>query len=880
MNIDAARFRRAEVLFHAARALPTERREAFMRAECGDDTELHDQVAVLLAAADAQGPGPATNLLERAGSESIAADAHAQNGRVIGAWRLLRPLGTGGMGSVFLVERSDGAFRTHAALKMLNPWLRGSSSLERRFTLERQILSDLKHPSIAALLDGGVTDDGVPYLVMQYVEGVSITDFARIHNLDIERRLQLLLPVCRAVQHAHQNLVIHRDLKPGNILVTSEGDPKLLDFGIAKLLLSVDVRDAGANDAQTRLLTPQYASPEQLQNRAVTTASDVYSLGVILHELLTGMRPVHESADASAPPTRPSSAMLRAASSDIELPDAESRARWSQRLRGDLDTLVLKALASEPERRYATAAQLGDDIERYLQNKPLLARPDSLRYRAAKFVRRHRAAVALGAAALILIVGAAILLAVLAVRLRDERDRAEREAHTAQRVSGFLESLFDGANPNQTQGAAPTLRDVLDRGARDVGEKLKDDPVVQARLFVLIADAYRQLEELAKGIAVAEKAVALRRTRAILEPSALAESLDSLGELRRRNAEYVEAEKLHREALALRRALLPADPMMVGRSLNNLALTLSEAGRAEESLPLYEESLALRRRALGDDAAPVLTTLVNIGLLRGANGDLAGAQAAFSEVYEKRRKAFGENHVATANVMTHLGHTLTSLGKADESEALLRRSLAVRRELIGPRSPAVSISLYELARALQYRGDLDQAEALLREAHAIDLEVFGPDHAETAPAAGLLGDVLLAKGDAVAAETMLADALRICRLRLRADHPRLAAAQSHLADALVTMRRYDEAETAYNNALTIQRKKLRAGNSEIAHTLLGLADVAQHRSDFAAAWGFIDEASPILADSVADVEPLRRRLAALRASLPALDGKRTASPRP
>jgi len=684
----------------------------------------------------------------------------------------------------------------------------------------------------------------------------------------------LLLPVCRAVQHAHQNLVIHRDLKPGNILVTPNGDPKLLDFGIAKLLLSVDARDAAANDAQTRLLTPQYASPEQLQNRAVTTASDVYSLGVILHELLAGMRPVRESADASAPPAKPSGAMLRVASSDIEFADALSRARWSQRLRGDLDTLVLKALAGEPARRYATAAQLGDDIERYLHNKPLLARPDSLRYRVSKFARRHRVGVALGAAALSIIVGAAIMLAVLAVRLRDERDRsnaaqarAEQEARTAKRVSGFLESLFDGANPNQTQGSAPTLRDVLDRGARDVGEQLKDDPVVQARLFVLIADAYRQLDELTKGIAVAEQAVTLRRTRATLDPSALAESLDSLGELRRQNAEYEEAEKLHREALGLRRALVPADPMMVGRSLNNLALTLSEAGRAEESLPLYEESLALRRRALGDDAAPVLTTLVNIGLLRGANGDLAGAEAAFREVYQKRRKTLGENHVATANVMTRLGHTLASLGRSDESEALLRRALAVRRELIGPRSPAVSISLYELALTLQYRGDLDQAEALLREAHAIDLEVFGPDHAETAPAAGLLGDVLLAKGDATAAETMLADALRICRLRLRADHPRLATAQSHLGDSLVAKRRYDEAATLYNNALTIQRKKLRSGDVEIARTLLGLADIAQHRNDFAAAWGFVEEASPIIANSPADVEALRRRLKALRASL-------------
>ncbi len=888
--MDAARFHRVEALFHGVRELPAERRDFFLRAECGDDAQLRAEVERFLAAESSEHSGPATDLLGRAAEQTLADEAASHVGRVIGVWRLVRPLGSGGMGSVFLAERNDGAYRTRVALKMLNPWLRGSA-FEQRFALERQILSDLRHASIAALLDGGVTDDGVPYLVMEYVEGEAITQFAQIHNLDIDQRLRLLLPVCRAVQHAHQNLVIHRDLKPGNILVAADGNPKLLDFGIAKLLQSADAPDAKTVAEQTRLSTPEYASPEQMGEAAVTTASDVYSLGVILYELLTGQRPPRGNAESVLTPARPSSAIVRAQAARparTEFGDAPLRKRWSRQLRGDLDTLVLKALAYEPARRYSTPQQLSEDIERYLRHQPLRARPDSLRYRVGKFLRRHRLGVALGAAALCVIVAAAVSLALLAVNLRVERDRssaaqarAEQEARVAQRVSGFLERLFDGANPNQTQGSAPTLRDVLDRGARDVGEQLKDEPVVQAQLLVLMADAYRQLGEYGKGIAAAERAVELRRARDPVNPAELAESLDSLGELRRSNGDYGTAERLHREALELRRKLVPPDPMMVGRSMNNLALTLSEAGRTEEALPLYEESLALRRRALGDSAAPVLSTLVNIGLLRRALGDYAASEAAFREVYERRKRTLGEEHPATANVMTHLGHALLSRGHVDDAEPLLRRALQVRRKLIGERSPEVSIGLYELARALRYRGDLVQAEALLREAHSIDLEVFGPDNSESEQAIALLGDVLLDKGELIEAERMLRESLRLCRLRLSPDHPRLAAAESHLADALAAQRRYDAAEGLYRDALTIQRTKLRPGNGEIARTLLGLAQLARQRGDVTGARRLAAESAAGFASAPAEYDMQRKRLAALRTALapPASTNQIVSAPR-
>ncbi|HEX6833856.1 MAG TPA: serine/threonine-protein kinase, partial [Rudaea sp.] len=855
MTIDAERFRRIEALFHAASALPTVQRAPFLEAECGDDAALRSQLGDLLDGIELKDAGPATELLARASADAVRAPAQRQSGRTIGPWRLVRPLGAGGMGSVFLAERVDGAYRTQVALKMLNPWLRGSA-FEQRFARERQILSDLQHPSIAALLDGGVTDDGVPYLVMEFVRGEPITDFAKRHTLDIAQRLRLLLPVCRAVQHAHQNLIVHRDLKPGNILVTDEGMPKLLDFGIAKLL-ALDEK-AQETAAQTRLLTPEYASPEQLQGRVVTTASDVYSLGVVLHELLVGERPIARADGAEI--TRPSSRALHAAS-DPGAARLRERRRRSHRLRGDLDTLLLRALAADPDRRYATAAELGDDIERYLRNEPLRARPDTLGYRARKFVRRHRLGVALGSLAVVLIVGAAIVLAVLALRLREERDRsgtervrAEQQAHIAQRVSGFLEHLFDGANPNQTQGAAPTLRDVLDRGARDVDAQLEDDPVVQARLLVLMADAYRQLGDYGKGIRLAEHAVALRRTRAAADAMELAESIDSLGELRRSNADYADAERLHREALSLRREAVPADPVMIGRSLNNLALTLSQSGHVNDAIPLYEESLALRRAALGDDAAPVLATLVNIGLLRRSLGDYSGAEAAFREVYERRLRLLGEHHVATANAMTHLGHALLSRGAYEQGEDLLRRALQTRRELLGPRSHDVSMGLVELARARRFRGNLAEAESLLRDANAINLELFGADHAETEPAMTALAEVLLEKGDQQGAEKLLKESVRICSANLGPDHPRTAAAQSRLGEALLARGAIADAEPVLRAALAVQRRTLRGDDGQTAYTVFELARIERVRGHRDAADSLLEEASTILAAAPRDYD--------------------------
>ena len=509
--MDARRWERLQVLFEAAQGMPSDTAEAYLRESCTDDPGLAAEVRDLLAALGRT--SEMTNAVQRAAHEAGAVPGADPTGRQFGAWRIVGALGHGGMGTVYRAERVDGAYEAQGALKLLNPWLLDAGYIQR-FVQERQILANLKHAGIAQLLDGGIGEGGVPYLVMELVEGEQILEYANAAELELPLRLALFRKVCAAVQHAHQNLVVHRDIKPGNILVTREGEPKLLDFGIAKVL------GAGARAetrAATRLLTPDYASPEQLRGEGVTTASDVYSLGVVLYELLSGRRPPSREGKPTDPSVpRPSTQVAKALAEGSAHMHAGRARAWLKRLRGDLDTVVLKALAFEPERRYATARELADDIGRVLESRPVLARPDAWSYRARLFVQRNLVAVAFGAALVLFLVIGSIALLQLSLRLADERDRAEREARTASEVSAFTLGLFRGANPQSARGSLPTLRDLLDRGAERIGTELAEHPLVQAKMLRDIGDAYRQISQADEGRKLLTRRETSRDTRLAL----------------------------------------------------------------------------------------------------------------------------------------------------------------------------------------------------------------------------------------------------------------------------------------------------------------------------------------------------------------------------
>ncbi|MGA7415587.1 MAG: serine/threonine-protein kinase, partial [Bryobacteraceae bacterium] len=479
----AARWARLDELFYAASEMDAPERAAFIANSCGDDGVLRAELEALLRASEYTHGFLQKPLNEAARSVVEGTD---QTGQLIGRYRVIRELGEGGMGRVYLAVRADEQYQQRVAIKIMHGGLVPSNTMLLRFRTERQILANLQHPNIARLLDGGVTEAGLPYLVMEYVDGIPINKYCE--GRSIEERLRLFRTVCNAVEYAHANLVVHRDIKPLNILVTADGTPKLLDFGIAKLL---DPNFTGAPAGQRtyatdRLMTPEYASPEQILGEPVTTATDVYALGTLLYELLAGAQPF--GAQKLSPlafaryitevdPEPPSAAAAR----NVQIPVTDAR-----RMRGDLDNVVRTAMRKEPARRYASVAQFAADIEAYVEGYPLLASADSWRYRASKFLGRHKRGVAVTAGVVALLIGSTIEMAVLA-------QRARREQAIAQQETQFLASVFSASTPEESQGTTITARDLLDRGAKRIDRELAGQPEVQASMLESIATAYRSI---------------------------------------------------------------------------------------------------------------------------------------------------------------------------------------------------------------------------------------------------------------------------------------------------------------------------------------------------------------------------------------------------
>jgi serine/threonine-protein kinase len=520
-----------ERLFNEALGHDPATRTRWLAAACPDEA-LRAEVERLLAA--------------EAGAEDRLRDVLAgavppapiEKATRIGPYRLIHELGRGGMGSVWLAERADAEYVDRVAIKLIRADA-ASPGLIRRFLSERQILANLKHPNIARLLDGGTTDDGRPYLVMEYIEGDPIDVYCDRHRLSVADRIALVRQVAGALQFAHTNLVVHRDIKPSNILVTSDGAPRLLDFGIAKILdpatMPHRVAETGTGH---RLMTPAYASPEQVRGDAVTTAADVYSIAVVLYELLTGRLPYRtESAQPhdlarlilEVQPEQPSTAV--AADAPVERNTTLQRLR--RQLEGDLDNILLVALRKEPERRYASIEQFAADLGRHLDGHPVVARPDTWPYRAGKFVKRNRGAVAAGMSTFLTLAFFALSVAIQANRIRRERDIANREREKAESVTAFLVDVFDAADPNNARGTEVTAREILAEGGRKAKTELADQPEVQAAAMETIGNVYRALGEYDSAAPFLQ--AAHDRRLAALGPNSLdyATSLTELGLLAR-----------------------------------------------------------------------------------------------------------------------------------------------------------------------------------------------------------------------------------------------------------------------------------------------------------------------------------------------------------
>ncbi len=757
--------------------LPPSERGALIASVRAIDPALADELRGLLADHDEiSRDGFLDNAIAVQPEVSLA-------GHRIGAYTLQSPIGRGGMGTVWLAERSDGRFVGNVAIKLLNLGLVGRDA-EARFKREGSILARLRHSHIAHLIDAGVSTMNQPYLVLEHVDGEHIDEYCDHHALGLEARIRLFLDVLDAVCHAHANLIVHRDIKPSNVLVRVDGEVKLLDFGIAKLIDASADSVIPATAEGGGALTPEYAAPEQMIGGLITTATDVYALGVLLYVLLGGPRPT-AARGASA-------GDLIKSIVETELPRLSDVAPNGKALRGDLDNIVAKAVKKAAAERYSSVSGFAGDLRRYLRHEPVSARPDTLMYRTAKFVRRHARGLA-GAAGVALVM--ASLVAFYTTRLGSERDRARLEAEKSAKVSELLTSLLIGADPYATHDREPTVRNILDAGADRVEKELRDQPALKAEILTVIGRVYERLGLFDKAAPLLEQAVTIGRARSE-ETAQLAQSLNDLGVLRRERGDLPAGTSLLEESLAMRRKLL-------GRENKDVAVTLVELGRAYEDRGIYDRAEALFREALdiretifGDAHRETSTSKSALALLLRDRGDLAAAEPLFRQSLETSRKVLSEDHPNVSSGLNNLGLVLLDKGDYAGAEPLFRESLAIKRKRLGDNHPSLGPTLNNLAGSLRGQGKLPEARALFEEALAVTRRSLGDSHQSIAGFEVSLARVQIAQGEPAAAEKLLRDALKRQEQTLVQDKAdwRLAVTRSMLGASLMEQGQYRAAE--------------------------------------------------------------------------------------
>ena len=822
-------------LFEAALAQPAAARADWLARNCEDPGTR--STILRMIAADDDGAAervldtPVELLFERVGD---GATERPPVGARIGPYTLEQVLGEGGSSIVFRATREQAGVRQSVALKLLR---RGLFTPEehRRFRAERHALAQLRHPGIAQLIEGGVTDAGVPYIALELVDGEPITEHVRRHALDLRRRLALFVQVCRAVEAAHRALIVHRDLKPSNVLVTHEGNVKLLDFGIAKLL-EPDA-DAHATHTLQRAMTPAYAAPAQFHDGPITTATDVYALGVLLSELMTGRRRGHGD-------TRTPSSQVDPDTGPGVLPAPPAKTR--RQLRGDLDNIVLKATAEEPERRYASAGAFAEDILRHLDARPVHAHPPSAWYRTRKFVARHQGGV-VTTAAFVLAVFAALGVALWQAGVAREQARLARaHAQRAEVVRDLLVDLFDAQIPARPRGEMPGTAELLELGTERALNDLAATPAVQGELLVALGRVYDHLSLPDQGERVLDAAVAAARRVDPLDRALLAAALSERGELDVSRNRYPEALAFLEQAITLQREVVP-DSLALALSLDRQSHARSQIGEHTAAIAGYREALALRERLLPADDAEILNSydsLTNAHLRAGlAREALPLSQRAVAGA----RAKFGENHVKTAHYLKNLATTQGALRNFAEAARLTAEAVAIERTLYPARSPDLvnglnnlgvmnltlgrlatarevlaegrdinqhagrdvsigqSFVLGNLARAEQALGDPVQAAVLLERAIAIAIEVVGAAHARTRSLIVQRDDLALDAPDADAAaiearmREVLAHADELGQFRARTE----VEARRALGRALAALGRDDEAEVELSAAVAL-----------------------------------------------------------------------------
>ena len=756
--------------------------------------------------------GAAEELAEGAGTN--------WRGRTLGNYLVEDRIAAGGMGVVFRARRSDAQFERVVALKVLNSPL-ASDDARRRFRVERQILATFNHPHIAQLLDGGTTEEGLPYLIMEYIEGLPIDAYCEQQQLSISARLRLFVQVCAAVQVAHQHLIVHRDIKASNILVTVDGVPKLLDFGIAKLLDGADGKPtANLTMADARLLTPRNASPEQIRGTTVTTASDIYSLGVLLYELLTGRQPYQ------LPNLTP--LQLERAICEIEV---EPPSRIRRALAGDLDTIVMTAMRKEPERRYATARQLADDIEHHLAHRPIAARADTLAYRTKKFLRRHAWGTATTLAVAIAIGG---LVTLYTLRLAHERDQTARERVTAEEVSAFLEGLFEDANPGLTRPDV-TARQVIENGAARIAQLRDKQPVVASRLMISMARAYSGLGMYDRAYELARDAHVLRQQTLRPDDPGIAEALHYVGVAQGSLRRHEEALATLEDALRLREAAFGADALAVGETLYRIGIVQHRIGNYPAMGAALQRALPIHERTLGADDPATAEVRRLFGIYHYLVSEHAAAREALQRSLVVLERAYGKDSIRVVDALHTLGRLEWQLGAFPAAIDYYSRALAIKEVHFGREHPDLGTTLYGLAVSNKDLGALSESRVYYERVIELQKKVLGPEDFYLALSLSGYGFLQLELGELDVAKASLTRSLQIAEKKWGPRHPDLRAPLAGLAKVLVEQGDFAGARVHLERALTIVEPQFPPEHVDVVRTLSSIATMNRRRGAYAEA---------------------------------------------
>ena len=781
--MDKQRFSKTQELFDLALEMNISEQEKFLNEMCKDDQELKNEVLSLLKSFNNNDDFLEKPLELTAETSEILTDPFI--GKQIGKYIIDSEAGFGGMGVVYAGYRNDKEFEQKVAIKILKHGIT-SDYLLKRFQIERQTLANLQHRFIAKLLDGGSTDDGLPYLVMEYIEGTPITEYCGKNKLSIDGQIELFRKVCMAVQYAHQNLIIHRDIKPGNILVINDGTPKLLDFGIAKLIdEDLIEEDGGLTKTGVWHLTPEYSSPEQINGSRITTASDIYSLGVLLYKLLTGEQPYRiknlspiaiskfiEKENITKPSDKVKQKIETNSGNDKTKFSEVNYEKNSLQLKGDLDNIILKAMDKDPERRYASVQQFSEDLNRYLIGLPVIAQKDTTTYRLSKFIRRHKIGFSSSVGFALLLIFSLIAISWQANIASKERDKTRLEAQKTEAVNTFLQGMLSSVDPSEI-GRDVKVYDILEKAGEDIETNLKDQPEVEASLRSTLGNTYVNL------------------------------------------GEYDKAKPFLDDALAINKKIYGNESKETAYSLHDLGLYFDWVGDYKKADSIYSISINILRKVLQHPTKQFSNVLNDQALIKMYYGKNDAAKKLFNEALDVALQSHGEKDKNTAVIMNNLALNYTDAGDLDKAEKYYKKSLSINIELLGENRPEVGTIYNNLAYLYSLKKDYKLAEEYLEKSYKLKLNLKGKDHPDVGLALNNLGVINIRMGNYDKAEKYQLDALKQYRKTLDSDHPYIALSQYWLGKIYLETGKFDIAEGYLRKSLKTRIKKFPAENKDI-----------------------------------------------------------------